>query len=66
MLKTSVAASSFLGFCRQLKREPKTLEYYRWALDHLEAVCPDLPQGHHPILDVLSCDRLGPEWRYDL
>ena len=65
-MKTSVAASSFLGFCRQLKREPKTLEYYRWALDHLEAVCPDLPQGHHPILDVLSCDRLGPEWRYDL
>ena len=66
VLKTSVAASSFLGFCRQLKREPKTLEYYRWALDHLEDVCVELPQDHHPILDVLSCDRLGPESRYDL
>ena len=66
VLMTSVAANSFMGFCRQIKRQPKTLEYYRWALDHLERLCLELPQDHHPILDVLSCDRLGPESRYDL
>ena len=51
---------------RSAKRQPRTLEFYRWGLDHLEARCPVLPEDHHPLLAVLANDRLGPESRYDL
>ena len=55
-----------MRFCCQLKRQPRTLEFYRWGLAHLEAGCAVLPEDHHPILAVLANDRLGPESRYDL
>ena len=65
-METSLAAAAFLRFCVQLRRAPRTLDFYRWGLDHLEAGCPVLPEEHRPLLSVLANDRLNPESRYDL
>ena len=67
MLRTEIAATSFLEYCRLRSLEPKTLDAYEWALNHLEQQCPSLPHDHRSIINALAAVKgLGPESKHDL
>ena len=65
-MRTTLAAASFLEYCRLRQLSPKTIGSYRWAINRLEAKCEELPQDHHDILEVLAADGLASESRRDL
>ena len=65
-METSVAAASFLEFCRLRNLSPKTIESYKWALKHLRNYCSELPDDHRPLMHPLGNPNLGQESRHDL
>ena len=65
-MKTSIAAASFVEYCQLRSLSPRTMEFYRWGLKHLDAHCPDLPVCRRELLPVLANPSLNRESKYDL